>query len=306
MKEFGFSCLMVNKVLRYFLMVGILICILSIFFSNFQDTDKNEPSTIVQPSRIQEILSEILAVIREIKTSVESSESSNPSPTASVTNNNGEDPNEIFNRAYRTNEKGDYLKAIKEYSKYLELVPGDASGYYNRGLAKYTLKQYGEAVKDFDKAAEIDPNKASVFLYKGYGNEMLDNCAQAIDDFQKAIELGEKNNPELYGHKARCENHDENYDEGLKDALKAVNLDKKNVYAFFELAYAQYGLERYSDSVASYSMVLQLNPNDEVAFHNRGLAYAFLKRIPLACKDFRKSLGLGYAGAKDRLAEYCK
>ncbi|AMX61072.1 tetratricopeptide repeat protein [Leptospira borgpetersenii] len=272
---------------------------------------------------------------------MESSESSNPNPTASVTNNNGEDPNEIFNRAYRTNEKGDYLKAIKEYSKYLELVPGDASGYYNRGLAKYTLKQYGEAVKDFDKAAETDPNKASVFLYKGYGNEMLDNCAQAIDDFQKAIELGEKNDPELYGHKARCENHDENYDEGFKDALKAVNLDKKNdpelyghkarcenhdenydegfkdalkavnldkknVYAFFELAYAQYGLERYSDSVASYSMVLQLNPNDEVAFHNRGLAYAFLKKIPSACKDFRKSLGLGYAGAKDRLAEYCK
>ncbi|EQA62631.1 tetratricopeptide repeat protein [Leptospira alexanderi] len=294
---------MVNRVLRYFLMIGILICILSIFFSNFQDTDKNDP--IAQPSRIQEILSEILSAIREIKTSMESSESSNPNATVSATNN-GEDPNEIFNRAYRTNEKGDYLKAIKEYSKYLELVPGDASGYYNRGLAKYTLKQYGEAVKDFEKAAEIDPNKASVFLYKGYGNEMLDNCAQAVDDFQKAIELGEKNNPELYGHKARCENHDENYDEGFKDARKAVNLDKRNVYAFFELAYAQYGLGRYSDSVASYTMVLRLNPKDEVAFHNRGLAYVFLKKIPLACKDFRKSLGLGYTSAKDRLAEYCK
>ncbi len=304
MKEFGFSCLMVNRVLRYFLMIGILICILSIFFPDFQDTDKNN-NPIAQPSRIQEILSQILAAIWEIKTGSESSEPSNPNAIASTTNN-GEDPNEIFNRAYRTNEKGDYLKAIKEYSKYLELVPGDASGYYNRGLAKYTLKQYGEAVKDFEKTAEIDPNKASVFLYKGYGNEMLENCAQAIDDFRKAIELGEKNNPELYGHKARCENRDENYDEGFKDARKAVNLDKRNVYAFFELAYAQYGLGKYSDSVASYTMVLQLNPNDEVAFHNRGLAYVFLKKIPLACKDFRKSLGLGYASAKDRLAEYCK
>ncbi|PJZ59257.1 tetratricopeptide repeat protein [Leptospira barantonii] len=301
---------MANRVLGSFLLIGILILILSFFMpGSSENKNPNDPTTVVvQPTWIQGLLSGFLAAIREIKESFASDPNANAnSNSASIPapNNTGEDPNEIFKRAYRANERGDYLKAIQEYSKYLELVPGDASGYYNRGLAQYTLKQYDVAMKDFSKAVEIDPNKTGAFLYKGYANEMLKDCPTAIEDFQKAIDLGEKYNAELYGHKARCENTDENYDDGLKDAQKAVNLDKKDAYAYFELAYAQYGLGRYQDSATTYTKVLQLTPKDEVAFHNRGLAYVFLKKNSAACKDFQKSLDLGYADSKNRLKEYC-
>ncbi|MBW0432056.1 tetratricopeptide repeat protein [Leptospira yasudae] len=300
---------MANRILGWFLILGIIILLLSIVLPGSKDTNPNDPAAVAQPSWIETALSGILAAIREIKTSMASSSSSDSSdtnagsPSGAAT---GEDPNEVFNRAYQANERGEYKKAVEEYSKYLELVPGDASGYYNRGLALYTMKQYEDAVKDFDKAVEIDPNKTAAYLYKGYGNEMIDDCMQAIEDFQKAIDLGENKNSELYGHKARCENKDEDYTAGLESARKAVNLDKKNAYALFELGYAQYALGKYAESVASYSKTLSFNPNDEVAYHNRGLAYVFLKKTPLACKDFRKSLDLGYQDSGKRLKEYCK
>ncbi|EMY78136.1 tetratricopeptide repeat protein [Leptospira weilii serovar Ranarum str. ICFT] len=289
---------MENKILGWFFILGIALLGFGLFFP--EKTNSAPSAAAAKTSQIEEIGKGVLSWIEEIKTS---SATSNPVPSSDTKE---PDPNEIFNEAYKANERGDYLLSIEEYSKYLILVPGDASGYYNRGLANYTLKRYDEAVKDFNKAVEIDPNKTSAFLYKGYGNEMIDDCKQAIQDFQKAISLGENKNAELYGHKARCENHYEDYSEALDDARKAVNLDKKNAYAFFELAYAQYGLRKYSESALSYTKVLQFNPNDEVAFHNRGLAYVFLKKTPSACKDFQKSLELGYADSKNRLNEYCK
>ncbi|EQA80248.1 tetratricopeptide repeat protein [Leptospira alstonii serovar Pingchang str. 80-412] len=299
-----FYDLMENRILGWFFILGIILLAFGLFFPEKANSDPNAANAKI--SQIEEIGKVVLSLIEEIKTSLATSNPPNtvssPDPNVSTS----QDPNEIFNGAYSANERGDYLQAIEEYSKYLILVPGDASGYYYRGLAKYTLKRYDEAVKDFNKAVEIDPQKKSAFLSKGYGNEMIDDCKQAIEDFQKAISLGENKNAELYGHKARCENHYKDYSEALDDARKAVNLDKKNTYAFFELAYAQYGLRKYSESVLSYTKVLQFNPKDEVAFHNRGLAYVFLKKTPSACKDFQKSLELGYADAKNRLKEYCK
>ncbi|WP_017851704.1 tetratricopeptide repeat protein [Leptospira interrogans serovar Szwajizak] len=284
---------MINRVLGLFLIIGILIFVLSFFSTSGQSEDQHQSEG---PSRIQSVV----ILIREFLWG----KASHSNLVTSVTT--AENPQEIFKRAYRANEKKAYLNAVEEYSKYLKLVPNDASAYYNRGLVHYTLKRYNDAVRDFEKAVEIDPSKTYAFLYKGYAYEMISDCKQAIEDFEKAISLGENKNAELYGHKARCENRSKNYDEGFQDALKALNIDKKNAYAFFELAYAQYGLKKYSDSVESYTKVLQFSPNDGVAFHNRGLALVFLNKIPSACKDFQRSSEIGYFDSKKKLDEYCK
>ncbi|WP_061233291.1 tetratricopeptide repeat protein [Leptospira noguchii] len=284
---------MINRILGLFLIIGIVIFVVSFFSASGKSEDQYQSS---RPSRIQSVVT----LIREFLWG----KSSDLNSAVLITT--AENPQEIFKRAYRSNEKGAYLNAIEEYSNYLKLLPNETSAYYNRGLVYYTLKRYNEAVRDFEKAVEIDPSKTHAFLYKGYTYEMLNDCRQAVEDFEKAISLGENKNAELYGHKARCENRNKNYEEGLEDALKSLNIDKKNTYTFFELAYAQYGLKKYSDSVESYTKVLQLSPNDGVAFRNRGLALVFLNKIPLACKDFQRSWEIGYLDSKKRLDEYCK
>ncbi|WP_016752172.1 tetratricopeptide repeat protein [Leptospira kirschneri] len=284
---------MINRVLGLFLILGILIFVLSFFSTSGKNEDAYQAK---EPSRIQSVIT----LIQEFLWG----KSSYSNSAVSVTT--AENPQEIFKRAYRANEKGAYLNSIEEYSNYLKLVPEDASAYYNRGVVHYTLKRYNDAVRDFEKAVEIDPSKTYAFLYKGYAYEMISDCKRAVENFEKAVSLGENKNAELYSHKARCENRDKNCEDGFQDALNALKIDKKNAYAFFELAYAQYGLKKYSDSVESYTKVLQFNPNDGVAFHNRGLALVFLNKTSLACKDFQRSSEIGYFDSKKRLDEYCK
>ena len=57
--------------------------------------------------------------------------------------------------SYRNLEK--YEKAVKDYSKSIELKPDDADMYYGRGLTYHYLGNYYYAVKDWEKAIELDP-----------------------------------------------------------------------------------------------------------------------------------------------------
>ena len=50
-----------------------------------------------------------------------------------------------------------YKGAIADYDKAIKLDPKYISAYYNRGLAKYDLKDYEGASSDFDKANELNP-----------------------------------------------------------------------------------------------------------------------------------------------------
>ena len=43
-------------------------------------------------------------------------------------------------------------EAIVEFNEAIEMNPGDANAYDNRGLAYYYKGQYDQAISDYDKA----------------------------------------------------------------------------------------------------------------------------------------------------------
>ena len=55
-------------------------------------------------------------------------------------------------------ELKDYVSAIANYNKAIELNPNDADAYYDRGMAKVNLKEYYSAIPDFHKAIELNNN----------------------------------------------------------------------------------------------------------------------------------------------------
>lgn len=89
-------------------------------------------------------------------------------------------------------KEGDYEKAISNYTKAIELNPGQAEAYLNRGLAYAVKNNYDMAISDFSQTIKINPklaqaynNRAIVYFYKG-------EYDKAWEDVHKAEELGYK------------------------------------------------------------------------------------------------------------------
>lgn len=58
----------------------------------------------------------------------------------------------------------DYQKAIRDFSKSMELNPKDATAYYNRGIAYGGLGNHQQAIEDIKIAARLGFKEAQDLL----------------------------------------------------------------------------------------------------------------------------------------------
>jgi tetratricopeptide (TPR) repeat protein len=66
--------------------------------------------------------------------------------------------NDYFDLAYDCGQNGDYLCAIENYTKALELKPAWAIAYNNRGAAFEFIGKTERAIEDYRKAVQLDPD----------------------------------------------------------------------------------------------------------------------------------------------------
>ena len=63
----------------------------------------------------------------------------------------------FFNRGAAYDDKGQYDRAIRDYTEAIRLRPGYADTYANRGLAYVKLGRRAKAIADFRKAIALRP-----------------------------------------------------------------------------------------------------------------------------------------------------
>ena len=86
-------------------------------------------------------------------------------------------------------DSGNYGGAINAFSKGIEINPGDARTYYNRGLAYAKTGEQEQAVKDFSKAIGLNPRYTMAYTNRGVVYLGMKNYEKANKDFNNAIEL---------------------------------------------------------------------------------------------------------------------
>ncbi|TGK18721.1 tetratricopeptide repeat protein [Leptospira fluminis] len=296
---------MLNRFLGIFLIIGIALLGISLFFKGPKASEEENPPGSSAPVTKESFwkssgLSALSSQIWEDLTS--GSKTPEPSVSAPETR----DPTEIFRAGYDAYERRDYEGAIREYDLYLKTVPSDVSALYNRGLAKYSIGRFSEAETDFTSALEIKPDNADVLLYRGYCRTELENRKEAFADVDRAIKLGAKY-PEAYVNRAILYNLSERPAAALKDANEAVRLDQKSSRANFQIGYAYYSLKKYNESISAYTKAIELNPRDGgQTYYNRGLGFLAVRKKSQACDDFKRSLEIGYSNAEGMIRENCK
>jgi tetratricopeptide (TPR) repeat protein len=103
-------------------------------------------------------------------------------------------PNAYNQRGIIYGLKGQFEKAIADYSIAIKLNPYNSLLYYNRGNAQYKENDFDSAIENFSKAIELSPrllisysSRCAAFLVKGKFNQALSDCSKAIElDVAKA------------------------------------------------------------------------------------------------------------------------
>jgi tetratricopeptide (TPR) repeat protein len=92
--------------------------------------------------------------------------------------------------------KGDYDRAIADYTKAIELHPQNPLPYGLRGLAynergrgRNDLSDQDRAIADYTKMIELDPTNAVTYNNRAWAYFTAGKAAQGLPDAEKSLEL---------------------------------------------------------------------------------------------------------------------
>lgn len=80
-------------------------------------------------------------------------------------------------------------KAIKDYSRAIDMNPEDSRIHYNRGKCFLDMGEEQAAFADFNKAIELDPANYNAYNSRGYIYFIKDSLQKAEEDYLRAIQV---------------------------------------------------------------------------------------------------------------------
>jgi tetratricopeptide (TPR) repeat protein len=83
-----------------------------------------------------------------------------------------------------------YQEALRAFASAIELNPGDARAYLNRGMAFERLDNIEQAISDYTRALELSPRDAKIHYIRGITLWRQGRTEEALKDIRPAAELG--------------------------------------------------------------------------------------------------------------------
>jgi tetratricopeptide (TPR) repeat protein len=120
-------------------------------------------------------------------------------------------------------EKGQFVEAMVEYNRAIELDPKNTDAYYNRALLYRKQGNSKAALEDFDKIISINPNYSEPYYGRGQIYDEQGKKSKAIADYTKAIE-NNSNYKLAYYKRCMAYQSQGEYRKALDDAQKAKGM----------------------------------------------------------------------------------
>jgi len=182
-----------------------------------------------------------------------------------------------------------YKSAKENFTKAIEIFPSSVLAYYNRAITYDYEDKYSEAMDDLQKAIEINPQFADAYNRLGDIYKELDDNNNAIKYYTKAIELNPK--PYYYLNRSMVFYEDDNTPAALEDLAKILEIDPDYKIAYYFRASIYSDIEDYQNALNDYNAALQ-STSDSYLYNRRGLIYMNLNEFDSAIVDFTKAIEL--------------
>jgi tetratricopeptide (TPR) repeat protein len=170
--------------------------------------------------------------------------------------------------AYRF--KGDYDRAIQDYSQAIKLNGKLAMAFNNRGVAYDKKGDYDRSIADFDQAIKLKPSAEAHF---NRGNAYLGKSqyAQAIDDYNAALKLQGDFAP-AFDNRCWARAVVGILKQALADCNEALRLMPNNPGTLDSRAFVFLKMTQFDAAVSDYDAALRIDPTLAFALYGRGLA----------------------------------
>jgi len=142
----------------------------------------------------------------------------------------------------------------------------DAAGYINRGIACYEKGEYDKAIADFTEAIRLDPKYESAYLNRGIVWGVKGQNDKAIADYNEAIRLN-PNLTEAHYNRGKVWYEKGAYDKAITDFTEVIRLNPKNVDAYNNRGIVRNEKGEFAKAIADYNKALAVTP-DHIAARN--------------------------------------
>ena len=190
-----------------------------------------------------------------------------------------------YNRGIAKYELGQHFAAILDYNTAIRLKPDYAKAYHNRGVSKVNLGQHFAAISDYDIAIHLKPNTSETYQNRGLAKAMLKQYVAAILDYNMAIRL-KPDYAETYFYRGIAKVDLERHFAAISDYDIAIRLKPNYVEAYLYRGIAKDDMRQHFAAISDYDIAIRLSPDDAYAYYKRGLAKAKLEQYVAAISDF--------------------
>ena len=185
---------------------------------------------------------------------------------------------------------GDMGNSHTSLQKALKLDPKNLEALLKMGEISFYSKDYDRAMETLSQVTAIDKDNRTAFFMKGYIYEETGDTANAIFYFRKVIDLYPDYEPAyeelgmLYAqHKSRL---------GVEYLTTAIQLEPNNVNALYGMAMLYQDLDEPDNATKYYSRILEIDPQNKYALHNRGyIEMVFYNDYEAAIRFFSMAIG---------------
>ncbi|MCG8673473.1 MAG: tetratricopeptide repeat protein, partial [Pseudomonadales bacterium] len=192
----------------------------------------------------------------------------------------------------------DYLGALADYNRAVELRPSSFDVYVARADFKRDIKKYYEAYTDYSKAIELNPSCIEAYYKRGNVASMLNDYKKAFRDISTAMELN-ANDDKLYANRAqiRVGGFDASSPEGIskiklaiQDIDTAIMINHFSADHYNQRGNYYFDLNMIDKAIRDFNQAITMDSTNGEFFNNRGLAKMQQEEYKSANTDFTKAI----------------
>ena len=175
----------------------------------------------------------------------------------------------VRGRAYRV--KGDYERAIADFSEALKNQPGNALALRGRADAYFEAREFNQSIEDYDRTISRMPNDPTLFQDRARVYVAMGKFERAIVDYSEAIRILPISAPAL---RERCYVRtiaNRELGQAVDDCSEALRLRRNDFMALDRRGLAYLRLGNLVNAMADYNLALRLNPSYAPSLYGRGV-----------------------------------